>query len=453
MSFFKRLFGGDSGESQDKKLPSIAKSSVKSSIRTLSFGRYTDCNKDAKQLAHWVKSTKAFKEKRYVESFEEFLNYVRDHELENVSIIRNGETVEFKLIQGSNVITGTGNNKEFVAETNLAQMLTPSIPVMRKLMAVNYGLRYSKFALKGSAICMKFSSHAEDASPSKLYAGLKELAKKADQQDDLLISEFSGLKELGGEHVIPSDRSHSEIKYKYLLKWVNETKEEVSKLDLQKMAGGISFLLLELSYKIDYLIAPQGVLTNSLEKIQLEFFRKSKASTAERNVQIMNEFDAIIAQPKDELIEGLYAVTCTFGIVNAATHKTVMEKMFKEREKVTWYRDNGYPQVQQAVYGYMVSYAFFNYGMVYPVTRILNIAMHILNPYYYREMGDENQYIGEDHKLNGKQIVGTLNQIINNSKKDYPFITFNTSKLNLTNPSAFIDSLLLELNKVDLRKK
>jgi hypothetical protein len=453
MSFFKKLFGGGSNEPQTAKSTSSAKSNGTSSVKTVNFGRYTDCNKNAVQLSHWEKSKTAFNEKRYVDSFEEFLNYVKDHDLDNVTYTRNEDSIEFKLIQGSNIITGVGNNKDFIAETNVAEMPTPSIPVMRKLMAINYGLRYSKFALNGTAICMKFSSHAEDASASKLYAGIKELAKKADQQDDLLISEFSSLNEMGDEHVLSSDKEHIEIKYKYLLKWVSETKAEVAKMDLQKMAGGIAFLLLELSYKIDYLIAPQGVLTNSLEKIQMEFFKKGNATTVERNAFVMNEFDSIIAQPKEKLIEGLYDVTCTFGIANAANHKTVMDMMFKEREKVAWYRDNGYPRVQQAVYGYMVSYAFFNYGMVYPVTDILNIAQHILNPDYYKEMGDENQFVGEDGSLKGKKIIRAINHIMANAKKDFPFINFNTSTLNFTSPSIFIDTLIVELDKVNLRKK
>ncbi|NOQ71675.1 MAG: hypothetical protein GQ574_06725 [Crocinitomix sp.] len=453
MSFLKKLFGGGSEEPKgNDSAPKVANSSA-ASHKTVKFGRFTDCNKDSNQMVHWDKCIKAFQEKRYVDSYEAFLNYVKDHELDNVTISRNGDQLKFELIQGSNVIHGIGSGKDFVAYTNIASMDTPSIPVMRKLMSINYGLKYSKFALDGTSICMKFSSHAIDASPNKLYAGLKELAKKADQQDDLLISEFSSLKEMGGEHVAARDQSRVDIKYKYLTKWLNETKDEVSKMNFQKDAGGISFLLLDLSYKIDYLIAPQGVLTNSLELIQVEFFKKSKATTAERNTYIIKEFEAIMAQPKEKIVEGLYDVACTFGIANAANHKTVMDKISKEREKVAWYRDNGFPQVQQAVYGYMVSYAFFNYGMKYPITDLLNIAMHVLTPDYYREMGDENQFVGSDGKLNGGRIKAAIGHIMAYSKKDYPFIQMNTATLNYTNPSNFIDSLLQLVDKVDLRKK
>ena len=40
---------------------------------------------------------------------------------------------------------------------------------------------------------MRFDSDIETANPSKLYYGLKELATKADKQDDLLVQDFTRL--------------------------------------------------------------------------------------------------------------------------------------------------------------------------------------------------------------------------------------------------------------------
>ena len=65
------------------------------------------------------------------------------------------------------------------ASSNFTIMNVASIPLMRKLLTLNYSLSYSKFALRGITFCMKFSSHAMDASPHTLYAGLSELAKKS----------------------------------------------------------------------------------------------------------------------------------------------------------------------------------------------------------------------------------------------------------------------------------
>ena len=69
----------------------------------------------------------------------------------------------------------------FFAEASICVMDQNSIPVMRKLMSLNYALLYSKFALRENVLCMRFSSHTIDASPNKLYDALRELSKKADQ--------------------------------------------------------------------------------------------------------------------------------------------------------------------------------------------------------------------------------------------------------------------------------
>ena len=339
----------------------------------------------------------------------------------------------------------------FYAEASIVIMEEHSMPVMRKLMSINYGLNYSKFALKDDTLVLKFSSHTLDASPGKLYDALKELARKADQQDDLLMQEFSSLKEIDTDSVIALPEGLQTAKYDYLIKMINEVKEEITKHDASAMSGGIAFLLLNLTYKIDYLISPHGELTDALERIQRMFFAQNNKSTLERNTDIMAEYDKIVNTPKEKICEGIYDVKATFAMANPATHKAVMDMMFKEREKVGWYRDNGYPQVVEAVYSYMISYAYFNFGMVYPVTGILNVAMAAMNPDFYEACGSTPR-LNNGGTLDGAKIAGEINNIVKGAKADYPNIAFNTGALNYTSIPLFIDSLVLGIDKLNLSK-
>ena len=447
MSLFKKMFGAEgSGASA-----SGTETSTPTTSALIEFGRYTDINKNAAQLDAWKLANDKFKEKNYVDAFEQFLIYIRDEDINNVKITRNGDSVEFEIIQGSKVIKGTGDSNKFQAEANIVIMEQASIPVMRKLMSINYALRYSKFALKDNTLCMKFSSHAIDASPGKLYDALKELARKADQQDDLLIQEFSNLKEIDTDSVIQLPENIKNAKYDYLMRLIKECKEEIGKHDPAYMSGGIAFLLLNLTYEIDYLITPQGELTDSLEKIQQMFFAQNNKSTQERNTDILAEFDKILNTPKEDIMEGIYEVNATFAVANPASHKSVMDMMFKEREKVGWYRDNNYPQMVEAIYSYMISYAFFNYGMVYPISRILNIGMAVLHPDYYEACGSSPRLSTNGTLDNGK-ITAEINAVISDARKEYPNIAFNTATLNFTSVALFIDSLILELDRVNLSK-
>lgn len=442
------MFGGNKAEETNVSTVASGNSGASS---LLSFGRYTDINKNAKQLAHWKNANDKFKAKAYVESFTEFLNYLRDESVDNVKITPEGGKVSFEITQGSKVIKGSGDGQKFYAEASIVIMDEKSIPVMRKLMSINYALRYSKFALKDNTLVMKFSSHSIDASPGKLYDSLKELCKKADQQDDLLMQEFSSLKEIDTHSIIEWPANIKEAKYEHLIHMIKSTKEEIAKHDAEKMSGGIAYLLLNLTYEIDYLIAPQGRLTDSLEKIQQIFFAKNNDSTRKRNDDIIAEYQNIVATEKAAVMEGIYDVKCTFALANATAHKKAMDFMFKERDKIGWYRDNGYPQMVEAIYSYMISYAFFNYGMVYPVTGILNIAMATLNADYYEKCGSSPRLVNND-QLDGAAISKEINAIIAAAKKDYPHIAFNTGTLNFSGKSNFIDSLILQLDKLNLSK-
>ena len=450
MSLFKKLFGAE-GAAATANAGTATSQPAAVSSGLIEFGRFTDINKNQKQLDAWKASNDQFKAKNYVDAFEQFLIYIGDDDIQNVKYTRTPDAVEFEIIQGSKVIRGRGDANKFSAEANIVIMDEPSIPVMRKLMSINYALRYSKFALKDNTLCMKFSSHAIDASPGKLYDALKELARKADQQDDLLIQEFSNLKEIDTDSIIELPENIKNAKYDYLMRLIKETKEEIGKHDPAFMSGGIAFLLLNLTYEIDYLITPQGGLTDSLEKIQQMFFAQNNKSTQERNTDILAEYDKILNTPKEKIMEGIYEVNATFAIANPASHKSVMDMMFKEREKVGWYRDNNYPQMVEAIYSYMISYAFFNYGMVFPVSRILNIGMAVLHPDYYEACGSKPR-LNNNGTLDNAAITAEINAIVAEARKTYPNIAFNTATLNFTSIALFIDSLILELDRINLSK-
>lgn len=449
MSFLKKIFGGNEGGSATAP---AANTSNHTGLKEVKFGRYTDCNKNKKQIDYWNSSVAKFKEKNYLESFEAFLNYIRDEAIDNVKISKGTDGIDFELIQGSKVVRGKATSEKFWAESPIIQMDNPSIPVMRKLMAINYNLLYSKFALKDNVLVMKFSSSAIDASPNKLYAALKELAKKADQQDDLLATEFASLKMIDNDHTIQLSDQEKEIKYNELLKLINDTKAEIAKIDANYLHGGVAFMLLNLSYKIDFLISPQGVLTDSLEKIQQMFFASDGLSPVEKNKNIMNEFDKIAAWPKEKIFSGLYNVKCTFAIANPAAHKTVMDMMFNERTKLDWYRNNNYPVIVESIYSYMISYAFFNYGMVYPASDILNIAMHVLNHEYYEKFGASPKLVDAGRVLNVANIKNEITRIVQRSNAEYPHLRLDVNVLNYTSVTAFIDSLIVELDKINLTK-
>jgi hypothetical protein len=238
------------------------------------FGRYSDNNKPVEKVEKWTEADVLFKERKYKESIETFFSYLRDDELENVSIETNSSGGKFHFYQGSKIITGFYDEENFEAEVVLAIMPQPSVPVMRRLLEMNFKLYYSRYEIHENKLCMLFDSDIETANPSKLYYGLKELATKADKQDDLLVQDFTSLEPIGIDHLVEIPGDEKEVKYRYFQKWIKETLDLIESVDVDKFSGGIAYSLLALAYRIDYLIIPQGKLLSEIEKIVEIYIRK-----------------------------------------------------------------------------------------------------------------------------------------------------------------------------------
>src|SRR5215213_3424039 len=120
------------------------------------FGRYSDNNKTVEKVERWNESESLFKEKKYYESILAFFEYLKDDEIENVSFTQDGNKGSFQFYQGSKIIRGHYNEELFEAEVLLAAMPEPSVPVMRRLLEMNFTLYYTRYALEGEKLSMLF---------------------------------------------------------------------------------------------------------------------------------------------------------------------------------------------------------------------------------------------------------------------------------------------------------
>jgi hypothetical protein len=254
----------------------------------ITFGRFSDSFKSKEKIAQWNNSEKFFQEKKYLDSYEAFFNYLRDDTVNNVTFTRSADKIDFEFLQGSKIIKGHIDNSEVVAEAEIAQYDKLSVAFMRRLMEMNYTLFYSRYAMKDTRIVIKSDSTVPAAPPRKLYYAWKELATRADKQDDLLTDDFAMLKSIGNVHVELLAEAEKEVKYNFYRKWVEGTLKRISELNEDAFSGGISYLLLNTVYKIDYLIAPEGTMMNELEKMSWQYFAKDNKPFTEKN-RVMKE--------------------------------------------------------------------------------------------------------------------------------------------------------------------
>lgn len=412
----------------------------------ITFGRFSDSFKPKAKIDEWNSAEKLFLEKNYMDSYEAFLKYLKDDSVDNVSYKRSGGSIEFSLLQGSKIVRGHISNNEVVCEADIASYDKLSVAFMRRLMEMNYSLFYCRFAMVENRICLKFDSSIPAAPPRKLYYGFKELATRADKQDDLLIDDFAMLKSIGNTHNEELPETEKEIKYNFYKSWLEKTITRINELNEDAFSGGISYLLLNTAYKIDYLIAPEGTLMNELEKMSWDYFAKDNRPYVEKNRRMKEALQKILDKPKEAVVEDLYRVKSTFGIANPAPHQAVLDLFNNNLQNVKWYIDNNYSDIAVIIYEYLASYCLFSYGLPKPDAKLFHLMLNITNQDYFTALGINPQlYDAASGKLNEAEIKNAVAGIIKEGNDLYPELKFNTDNLKFDSLLSFLRSFIEEM--------
>jgi hypothetical protein len=418
------------------------------------FGRYSDNNKPVAKVEKWNEADTLFKEKKFKESIAVFFDYLRNDELENVVLEKTDEGGKFHFYQGSKIINGFYNKEAFEAEVVLATMPQPSVPVMRRLLEMNFNLYYSRYALTGDKLCMLMDSDIETANPSKLYYGLKELATKADKQDDLLVQDFTSLLKTGTEHIEEIPDEEKEVKYKYFQKWIKEALDLLETIDVDKFSGGIAYMLLALAYRIDYLIMPQGKLQQEVEKIVEIYFRKDDRLVTEKNQEMIDCFMKLSAKTKEDFFPYLFRSLYTFSIVNPQTHKTISEAIYNANQNIAWYKENKQLKIAAMISEYGISYCQYSYSLPRPITELYHLFMVVNCPDFFSELGYSKEYYSQEKKeFNQPAIIERIKNIEAEWKEKYANINFKTDKLKFDDIVSFNQSFTTEIEYLNLETK
>jgi len=441
MGFLDKLF--NLGKSEDKTTPAAPEAA---GIR---FGHYSDNNKSLSKTKQWYVAEDFYKEKNITACLEAFFDYLRDEQEDNVRFEKTDSGYRFEIFQGTKIVYGDISDTEVRASVSLARMEKPSIPVMRRLLEMNYMLYYSRFALQDDKLCMLFDTPKETASPSKLYYGLKELATKADKQDDLLITDFNTLQAVDDSHVTAFGEQEKEVKYTYFVKWLEDTLNQVEALNQDSFSGGIAYILLTLLYRIDFLITPEGKLLNELERINTIYWANKEEKTAvERNQMLKESLRKLQSWPKEEITRYFYRAKTTFAITVPKPYTEVVDNIRSSRENMQWYRENKYEGIAQRLLEYSLSYPQYSFSLPKPLTELFTLYMKINVPEFFYDLGLRDTYVREG-VLQQADISAKIRSILGEFSDKYPHMNLDLGKLNFSTVLDFNVSLLTEMENLN----
>ena len=235
---------------------------------------------------------------------------------------------------------------------------------------------------------------------------------------------------------------------------MDDTLKRFDELDPDKFVGARSFLLLNLTFKLYYLLAPEGVLLDDFRYIQGIFFANNKDTNMQKNYYMADEFRKLSKKPKEEILKSLYSVKATFAVVKPTPYAEVADFIKSEIEKIAWYQNNKYPDIQQAICEYIVAYTCFFFGMVSPVYDFFDVFWQVVNSDYYKKLGFKQDYYNSNSKqFNRNNIEKELNRIVSEYRNEYPNMQFQVSALRYNSNADFVTSFLYETEKLNLNTR
>jgi hypothetical protein len=397
------------------------------------FGRYSDNNKSHAKTQSWYLAEDRYKEKKYEEAFRAFFDYLRDDEEDNVIYQIDGRKFSFTLMQGSKKIHGECDGETINARSPLAIMETPGTAVMRRLLELNYSLYYSHSAMDdGNTLYMVFLSDVISTNPSKLYYGLRELATKADRQDDLLLNDFSYLKATDIDHIQQLPEKEREIKYNYFRIWIEEALNRVTELNQDSFSGAIAYILLDLLYRIDFLILPEAKLLRELEKINSIYWdKKDEIALVERNQMMKEAIRKLLDMPKEDFEASLYRSKSTFSIATPPKVEKLKDHIFGANKDSHWYIDNKYTDIGVLINEYGMLYNQFIYSMPKVQTDLITIYVAVMHPEFFTELGMKQAFYNrETKKFNQELVQAAVDQAIGKFKDKFKNLRWDHKRIN-----------------------
>ncbi len=407
------------------------------------FGRYLSCNKSPSLNRKYNESLRLYNEGKYKESVDVLMDYLNDSTQQNVVSSQFNNQKEYKIFQGIQKVHLEIIDDEIniYARIGRYEQISPSL--FRYILSKNYNFHYSSYAINNNEIILKSNSKISETSPEKLFFVLKEVAMNSASDSESFIREF----DLNVNIDAPlTTEKFSNVKIKYLKLWISDTLAIIEKMDQEKDLVIISYYLLTLLFRIDFLLVPEGEVKQLLNKSLISYNQKSLSSTA-RLDSIKVYLNEVLKLPSADLINSFVKHKYTFSIIEASSHKQVYEfilKQLDENSKLTSRpSDKSYTACLNE---YIIGYCMYYFG-VYPATKkLITLIYNVLHPEFFREMGLVNNFYDEKlNSLNKIEIENEIKRIINDERKEYPHLGIISVNINFNSLPLFCKSLLNEI--------
>lgn len=213
----------------------------------------------------WNEVTKAWDEKRHLDSFYTLLDYINPKIRQNYA---NGSQTEFQVPHGSVVVNISLKNDNLEINCPLVDTSEAiQVPLMRKVAELNFHpLSLAQIKLAANKLTFHYNTTLDVSEPYKIYYVFKEICQTADRYDDEFREKFKA-KNLVEPKVRNASASEVDTAWQQCSDIIKETQDYLVYFDSQRWYGSsLDFIIIALK-RIDLCIQVQGHLKNEIERV------------------------------------------------------------------------------------------------------------------------------------------------------------------------------------------
>lgn len=416
------------------------------------FGRQIANKPDAAQSQLLVQSDELYGEGNCIDGYVAYMQCVKMvcGQAVDLEVAEDGGSFTFIIRHGSKEITGTVTGEEVSAECVVASFIKPDVAPMRFILAQNAEMLYSKYGIAGDNIVLCQRCPLKDMSVASFKDMLSEIALSANSAGEHIEAEFPELAVCTHSNIIELTRQEVDHKITFLRAWINETFRLVETTEVENLK---SYIILSATYKILYLISPEGALLSIVESI-LEIyseFAPEAGNNTEINYRMLSVMEDIMAMPDHEIAKSMYKTHAVFPELN---YKNLMElsdsieSLLKLPVQCINIRR---PDLVTIMCEYIIGGQEVRFALNQLAYDLMMIFWRVLNAEYFYGLGFHNMLYNETvDSLAADKIAEEINAVVANYTAEYPNLTFDTDSLAYDSLDTFACSFIIELKNIQM---
>jgi hypothetical protein len=184
------------------------------------------------------------------------------------------------------------------------------------------------------------------------------------------------------------------------------------------------------------------------------YFRKDDRPVAEKNAEMLDEFQKLLDKGEEAFFPHLFRSRYTFSIVTPQHYKTVADAIYNANQNIGWYKENKHPEIAAQISEYGIAYCQYSYSLPRPVTEFFLLFMMVNYGDYFGELGYKTVYYNQETgEYNREAITAAIEAIEQKWQPKYPELKIKGDKLRFENNLAFNQTFTTEVEYLNLETR